>query len=246
MVDPAEDLLAEVFERLIGVHMGLATGPRVRKDVTDGTDLRVDFVYEEAQREPLALEVTTMPNASLRAAHSAGEKWTNEIDHMVRDEELGSWTVYYSADTDIKVLVDEVVAVLGHLDSDLHRDPKGRFTLVRRNDDDHGVRHTGVLGSVVPVTGFSKELLCVALDNATKLEETRPRQTHLLVHPHLLWSRDPELTVVPPHPEVVPALAAIDWIWVVFNTESQGMGERPWAWWASPGRDEWKVQIGEL
>jgi hypothetical protein len=246
MFDPTEDLLADVFEGLINVHMGATPGPRTRKDVTDGTDLRVDFVYEAAEPDRLALEVTTMPNASLRAAHSAGEKWTSEIDEIVRAEELGSWTVYYSADTDIKGLVDEVLGTLRKLDSNPYRDPDRRFALVPTEDDGHGVIHAGVLGSVTHVIGFSEELLSVALDNAAKLKEARPRQTHLLVHPHLLWSRDPELTLVPPHSDDLPALAAIDWIWVVFSTSVQGMGERPWAWWAHPGQGEWNVQIGQL
>ena len=163
MFDPTEEVIAGLFEELIQAKLDVTVGPRTRKDVTDGSDLRVDFVYEEAQPRPLALEVTSL-----------------------------------------------------------------------------------LTGGVVRIEGFSADLLDTALDNATKLSEARPRQTHLVIRVALNRSREQTLTLVPPDPVQIPELAYIDWIWVVFNTESKGMGDRPWAWWAQPGDTEWNVQIGSL
>ena len=54
----------------------IVPGPRTRKDATNGSDLRVDFVYGDATPEPIALEVTTIPMGDLNAAHAAGDKWS--------------------------------------------------------------------------------------------------------------------------------------------------------------------------
>ena len=246
MFDPTEEVVAALFEELIQAKLDVTVGPRTRKDVTDGSDLRVDFVYEEAQPRPLALEVTSLPTGDLFAAHSAGEKWTSKLDEIAKTEKLGAWSIHYSAEVDIKQLVDVVADVLRQVEENKHRDPENRFTLMRTDSDTHGVVHLGVIGGVVRIEGFSADLLETALDNATKLGEARPRQTHLVIRVALNRSREQTLTLVPPDPVQIPELAYIDWIWVVFNTESKGMGDRPWAWWAQPGYTEWNVQIGSL
>ncbi|MCH8983823.1 MAG: hypothetical protein IH943_06920 [Acidobacteria bacterium] len=246
MFEPTEEVIAELFEELIQSHFDVTVGLRTRKDATDGSDLRVDFVYEEAQPQPLALEVTSLPTGWLFAAHSAGEKWTSKLDEIAKSERLGLWRIHYSAETDIKQLVDVVADVLRQPNADEYRDPENRFSLSRTQSDTHGVAYLGVMGGVTGIGGFSADLLNTALDNAVKLSEARPRQTHLIVRVALNRSRDQTLTLVPPNPEQLPQLAHIDWIWVVFNTDSQGMGDRPWAWWARPGNNVWNVQIGSL
>ena len=247
-MDP-EKQLANLFEKLVSLKLDVDPGPRTRKDVTDGTDLRVDFVYEEAIPHPLALEVTSIPLGELRAAHRAGDRWSRDLDKAVRSEGLGRWVVHFSAHTNIRELSDEILEVLRSQPGDKTiRDPARRFTLMRRpvEDDGDGVYFIGVSTRASVITGFSRDLLEVALSNAKKLEETRPRQTHLMVHVGLHMSQDPTNTLVPPSSDQVPSLAAIDWIWVTFHVDPNGMRDREWVWWAQPGDDEWNTHRGEL
>ena len=246
--DP-EDKLAELFEILVEGKLKIVPGARTRKDVTDGTDLRVDFVYDLASPDPLALEVTSIPLGELLAAHKAGDRWSSELDETVRSEKLGRWVIHFSAHSKIRELSDEILEILrSQPTQDTLQNPDRRFTLMRRPPEgveENGVYFMGVSTRAFSITGFSRELLGAAISNATKLRETRPRQTHLMVNVGLHKSRDSTNTLVPPSPDQVPPLAAIDWIWVTFHTDPKG-SDREWVWWARPGDDEWNTHTGEL
>lgn len=246
--DP-EEQLADLFETVVQQKLDITPGTRTRKDVTDGTDLRVDFVYDEAQPEPLALEVTSIPLSELLAAHSAGDRWSRSLDETVKAEELGRWVVHFSAHSNIREQSDRIVDVLrSSPNEDIVRDPDDKFTLMRRQPEEgeaHGIYFMGVSTNAFSMTGFSNQLRGVALSNAQKLEETRPRQSHLIVHAGMHLSRDPANTLVPPSPDQVPPMASIDWVWVTFLTQPEDSA-REWLWWARPGDDEWNTHAGNL
>lgn len=246
----AEVKLAELWELLAERELGIIPGPRSRKDVTDGTDLRVDFVYEEATPEPVALEVTSIPLGELRAAHRAGDRWSAQLDDTVKSERLGTWVVHFSAHSNIRDLSDEILEILrSQPRAGTIRDPRDRFTLMRREsqeDEQNGVYFMGVSTKAFSISGFSRDLLGATLSNAAKLGETRPRRTHLIVNVGLHKSLDPTKTLVPPSPIQAPPLAAIDWIWITFHTDPKGFSDREWIWWAQPGDEEWKTHSGQL
>lgn len=246
----SEDRLAELFEDLVYQTLKVVPGPRTRKDATDGSDLRVDFVYEDASPGPLALEVTTIPMGELKAAHAAGDKWSRSLDDRVKSERLGHWDLFLSAHIQVKDHLNEIIEVIQSAPDQAYRDPAGRFRLWRAQPEsageEHGVQFMGVMTRGFAIEGFSQELLQTVMDNAEKLNEARPRQTHLIVQVGLSRSPDPTFTLVPSEPDALEVLSAVDWIWVVFSTGGEGMGDRPWAWWAQPGDYEWRFQIGPL
>lgn len=65
--DP-EEQLAELFETLVQRKLDTTPGTRTRKDVADGTDLRVDFVYDEALAATAAITGKTRVAAAVSSA----------------------------------------------------------------------------------------------------------------------------------------------------------------------------------
>lgn len=245
--DDPEVQLAELFELLINVKFGVVPGPRTRKDATDGTDLRVDFVYEHSSRSPMALEATGMSLGELQTTHPSDTHWSRTIDEVARSEQLGSWIVHFSTTSKADALQHAVIESLRSRTGEAYYDSEGRFVLLRNEAGaDHGVHF---FGPTPPerATGFSREILVTAIANAGKLKAARPRSTHLIVLVGHNRSRDPSLTLVPPSTEKVPPMAAIDYLWVTFHTDREGLeGAQPWLWWARPGDSRWETQIGPI
>ena len=103
------------------------------------------------------------------------------------------------------------------------------------------------MSPTVGIRGFSVRLARIALSNADKLKEARPRQTHLAVVVDLLMgSRDISLTAPPPHPIQLNQMESIDWVWVLFGFGPSITDDRPWAWWAQPGQTDWMVESGPV
>ncbi len=245
--DDPEVQLAELFELLVQEKFDVVPGPRTRKDASDGTDLRVDFVYESSSSKPIALEATGMPLGELQAAQPSDMHWSGAIDEVVKAEQLGSWIVHFSGASATDVLVDAVIESLRSRVGDAYFDSDGRFTLLR--NEAGGGDEVFFFGPSQPtaVTGFSRSLLVTAVANAAKLKGARPRSTHLIVLVGRNRSRDPSLTLVPPSSENAPPMAAIDYVWVTFHTGSEGIEDsHPWVWWAQPGDHRWETHVGPL
>lgn len=245
--DDPEVQLAELFELLINVKFGVIPGPRTREDATDGAGLRVDFVYDHASASPIALEATGMSLGELQASHPSETHWSRSIDEAVKSEQLGSWIVHFSATSKVDALQHPVIESLRSRRGDAYYDSEGRFVLLRNEAGTEDGIH--FFGSTQPerVSGFSRELLVTTVSNAGKLRAARPRSTHLIVLVGRNRSRDPSLTLVPPSSEIVPPLSAIDYIWVTFHNDREGLeGAQPWLWWARPGDKRWETQIGPL
>jgi hypothetical protein len=149
--------------------------------------------------------------------------------------------VAYSAHTEIKVVIDEIVEVIRSAPQEVFRDSNDRFTLFPGSGSE-GVQFLGVSTSMFRIEGFTDELFRIALDNAPKLAETRPRRTHLVVGVGLHCSRDSSLTAVPPGPSECPEIEGIDWIWVLFGAGPSRGHPFPWAWWARPGDPDWNIE----
>lgn len=245
--DDPEVQLAELFELLVNVKFDVFPGARSRKDATDGTGLRVDFVYDHASASPIALEATGMSLGQLETSHPSDTHWSRAIDEVVRSEQLGSWIVHLNATTDVPALQQAMIESLRSRKGDAYYDSEGRFVLMRNEaGTDDGIHYFGPTPTE-KVTGFSRELLVTSVANAGKLKAARPRSTHLIVLVGRNRSRDPSLTLVPPSSENVPPLAAIDYVWVTFHTDREGLvGAQPWVWWARPGDSRWETQIGPL
>lgn len=245
--DDPEVQLAELFELLVHEKFGVVPGPRTRKDATDGTDLRVDFVYEHASASPIALEATGMPVGELEAPPPNEMHWSQAIDEVVKKEQLGSWIVHFSSAGEAKSLQQAAIESLRSRSGDAYYDSEGRFTLLRNKAGaDDGVQFFGS-AQTDRVTGFSRELLVITVANAGKLKAARPRATHLMVLVGRNRSRDPSLTLVPPSSESVAPMAAVDYVWVTFHTGREGLeGNQPWIWWAHPGDSRWETHTGPL
>ena len=245
--DDPEVQLAELFELAVHEKFGVVPGPRSRKDATDGTDLRVDFVYENASASPIALEATGMPLGELQAPSSDEAHWSQAIDEAAKREQLGSWIVHFSTAADIESLQRAAIESLRTRTGDAYYDSEGRFTLLRNKaGTEDGVQFFGST-QADRVTGFSRELLVIVVANAVKLKAARPRATHLMVLVGRNRSRDPSLTLVPPSSESVPPMAAVDYVWVTFHTRREGLeGNQPWIWWAHPGDSRWETHSGPL
>ena len=127
----SEERLAQLFEDLVHEKLQVVPGPRTRRDATDGSDLRVDFVYEDASPRPLALEVTTIPMVELKAAQVAGDKWSSRLDDLVKSERLGRWNLFLSAHIQVKDHLNEIVEVIRSTPGDVYNDPYKRFHLWR-------------------------------------------------------------------------------------------------------------------
>lgn len=245
--DPEVEL-AELFESLVHREFGITPGERIRSDASGESGLRVDFLYESPSDRPMALEATTMPLGELQPADASGDHWSRDLDEVVRTEQLGSWIIHFTGASRMGRLQTEVVEALRSRTSGAYYDSDGRFTLLRNEaGTGDGVYYFAPSSEPAQPTGFTRQLLVTAVENAPKLREARPRATHLMVLVGSHRSRDPSLTLVPPSAEDAGPLGAIDWIWITFDTGPIGPeGAHPWIWWAQPGDHRWETHTGPL
>jgi hypothetical protein len=230
----------------------------------DGDDgIRVDFLFDQ---EPpgLALEITTITDEASEALQHELGKLETELDQLARDEMLGSWqvairngslagplrkalprffrsqsgstipTCHWAGEAPSEATHDELKDLMALL-------RLGVYRLDRTNGED-GVSVWPPITDNSYVSGFGTLLRFALVDNAGKLGEMRPRETHLLVHVNIPVSADPLLTPAPSLPSEVDVLWVHLGYWnskydyrVWRTTREQGgwqrlghpMGERP-------------------
>jgi len=204
---------------------GRVLGPWTGRD--GDPDIRVDFQFD--QEEPgLALEITTITDSASKALQNKLGKLEAELDRLAREEKLGSWEVGIRVGTLLGPVRDVLIDFLrSQADSTIpacywageapagatHETLKDLVDLLQlgvfridRIDGDDGVAVWPPISDRSDVSGFGTILRFAVSDNAAKLGETRPRETHLLVHVDLPVSADPSQTPPPPLPEEVDVL----------------------------------------
>lgn len=247
---PTEDEIADLAERLISTEMGITPGRRERHDAQPD-HLRVDFVYPEADPEPIALEVTSIQWEDMRAQDSNLSRLREELTESATSLGAGFWRLHTEGRRWTRAECEAVKAwVLSVLEAG-RATPNvpvelagiGVLSLVPESGTEDRVAFFSMTG-LVGISGFSTKLLQVAASNASKLKEARPRRTHLVVWvEHLEGSRDSNLTLPPP---AIPQTDGIDYVWVVFGFMRTIADPRPRAWWAAPGDSQWHTVAGGL
>jgi hypothetical protein len=226
-----EDEAAEYVADALEHYESRILGPRTRQDATIG--LRVDFTFDQADA-PIAMEITALVEPEARALNAELLKLEAELREIVAAEGLGGWLLGIWVGTDVRrlrpplveflrsqrerrgiALFDEAQAPDDLSPGDLALLTRlidlGMFSAMR-NDSEHGLSIVPPVGDVAGEHGFGTLLRHAVADNSSKLEEARPRETHLVV-----WvarsgvSADPALTPPPPLPD------AIDVLWVMLD-----------------------------
>ena len=87
-MDRAELNAASTVEKLAARHLGIAPGPRTPQDAEKGA-LRVDFIYEKAEPQRVALEVTSLRFSEFLAGGDAARKLEEELNRLIMQERLG-------------------------------------------------------------------------------------------------------------------------------------------------------------
>lgn len=231
-----EPLAARVVEHLAPNVLGRRIGAPSPRDARDASGLRVDFTYE-ATVPPVALEVTGLHVPSERALGGAIDtRLEPALNGVAARQKLGGWVITLDSHARVKDLIPEVFELMkkgesirpGEYSSDdlLARNPDQRrafvdeHTRLRRmglvdvenvSINDHGVRCLA-FGSAGEVAGFGNRLGMEISKNADKLNEARPRETHLAVISYdFRASRMAEKTPPPLLPE------ELDFLWVIHS-----------------------------
>jgi hypothetical protein len=220
--------------RDIGAHTGRDGDPGVR----------VDFLYDSTS-EPVALEITSICDGPVFALGAQLIRLEREVDLLARDEHLGSWMLGVRTGTriaDLRPLLPEFLRRRAKDGDDPTRysvedappdlPPDDLRLLVRllegglgsalRTGGGHGVSIFPPVSMATIESGFSTLLRHAIADNAVKLGETRPRETHLLVELGIRVSNDPTHT---PPPRLPPA---IDVLWVYLGYWNAKFDYRVW------------------
>ena len=217
---PTEDELADEFEKIVSTEFGMDLGVRERHDAAPDR-LRVDFVYDSATPNPVALEVTSIQREDMRAQQSNLERLSDDLRNAAERECAGSWHLDV---TDRRWTANESDAVrdwvISRLEvgSDLGEvivpdDLRAiGVTSLRQGSGDANVVSIFGMGRMVSLSGFSHALLFACVSNGSKMREARPRVTHLLVFvAFLMGSRNVDSTMVPP---LIDETEGIDVVWV--------------------------------
>jgi hypothetical protein len=241
--DEIEVQVAEIIEQTMADSYDRNLGPRVRRDATDGSGLRVDFTYDETTPH-VALEVTTLVTPKTKAVGSELIKLENGLEPIVSSEGLGSWDLAifsdaipkqldeplaeflrsekgragkatYSVEEAPDDLTDEQLRLLAHLfDS-------GVF-MALRTDEEQSVSIFPPVGDPGVVGGFATLLRAVIAANVDKLREASPREAHLGVYASRPVSADPARTPPPSLPD------GVDGLWVLFDYYNAKQTHRLW------------------
>lgn len=243
---PTEDELADVFESLVPTELDVELGERKRHDAAPGR-LRVDFVYDSATPDAIALEVTSIQWEDMRAQRSNLELLSDDLREVAERESAGSWLLEVTGDrwtaserNAVREWVIGGLEVTGDLDEVIVPDNMGAIGVMRfrRGSGDGNAVSIFGMSPVVGVSGFSNKLLSVCVSNASKMLEARPRATHLLVLvAFLMGSRDIGSTLVPPR---INETEGVDFIWVIHQGD-QHSDQRPLVWWAELGDSDWNT-----
>lgn len=244
-----ESPLADAVEAVARRDLAIELGARTVRDARDGSGLSVDFTYEESGH---ALEVTTIPDDDAAVLREI----VNLRDRLSR--EVAGWLVVVSASAHLKSLEGSLLSVLKtgqairpgeyssadlerwmaegqlHTRLDMHRELKqlGIVDILERP----GLDHIEVMATsdLRIATGITVALADALADNAAKLAECRPRETHLVVGvARFGTARDPNESSVPLLPP------AVDHLWVVHLWTEFG-GRAP-IWHASREAGRWDL-----
>lgn len=238
-----EEQVAEVIEQTMAHGFGRDLGPRVRRDAKDGSELRVDFTYDEAT-PPVALEVTTLVTPKTMAVNSELIKLEDRLKPIVSSEDLGAWQLAIFSDATLKQLDKPLTTFLrsekGRQDMatysveeapyDLTDDQLGLLAhlfdsglfMAQRTDEEPSLSIYPPASDPGVVGGFGTLLRAAVAANLDKLREARPRQTHLGVYASRPVSSDPARTVPPSLPE------GLDGLWIVFDYYNAKHTHRLW------------------
>ncbi|MCH8899290.1 MAG: hypothetical protein IH942_02210 [Acidobacteria bacterium] len=257
---PHERALADGIEVAISDNLGLDLGPRTDRD-EPSPGLRVDFTYDAAN-PPTALEITTLVWSEFQASVGERSKIERQLGEQAEKEQLGRWEATIHSGKNVQRIAEVALAAMRRNEAidtvDLRKQAHralmeggfdeytclaaegdslrnlGLLSLRRIAADGDGFA-ANVMTQLVPRTGFLAPLEQAVAKNASKLEETRPRSTHLVVRVNdIRASRDATLTP----PPLLPA--SIDYLWVIVEIDPRS---RARGWWIRRGEAEWNAIV---
>ena len=248
-----EEQAAAYVEESLAFYDRHDLGPRTRRDGGDG--LRVDFTYDSAMR-PAALEVTALVVPDVRALGAELIKLQGELQHLVRSEHLGAWLVGVRVGARVRDLKPSLIEFLrsqggragvalfsqaaapeGLTPAALRLLAKlfdaGLVTAMRSNEGDALSVFPPVSGtaSAEGERGFGTLLQRAIAANVDKLQEARPRETHLVV-----TADDPDLSADPARTPAARLPEGIDVLWVLLGYFNAKWTYRLWRTTASDPR----------
>lgn len=241
--------LQDLLSRYDGRTLGEPTG----RD-GDGTT-RCDYVFADAD-PAIVVEMTSITHGPKLALGRELARLEVELDRLAVDEELGFWALRVSVGSSVRTLRPMLEKFLlsqkGCRDSLAHYSaaeapedlqPANVALLTRlletgfhsaiRMSEGHGVAVLPPVAASVGDGGFSTLLRHAIADNAVKLGEERPAETHLYVDISLGVSNDPAKTPVPMLP------LEVDVVWVNLGYWNSKYDYRTWR--ARRGAPEWDL-----
>ena len=251
---PAEQALLAIVAGQLAMEGGSLGEP-----LYEPSPLTVDFVFDDAQPAPLAIELTRLVNPEEMAGGDAMVRHlTDPLNTLAQEEGWGKWLLHVVTPAPYKPLARLAAELIrddfeipqgGYTSADLrqaeddgilddfvarHRaaSDAGIFFLIRTSGDGDAVGVGGQSASMRPMTGFTLPLLNTVYAKEPQLAAARPRQTHLAVEV-LRWdySREANDTMPPPLPE------AIDRLWLLHRwADKRGL---PNLWWADNHTSQW-------
>ena len=224
----------------------------------------VDFVYEDAQPEPLAIELTMLVEPKEAAGFKAMMKHlADPLNEMAEREEWGSWHLSVASPGYYKDLAPVVVELIQQgfevkpdgYSSERLRQEEERGTLDEFLTTYRAAKEAGILflfrspgrgnsvsvGSMTTtnvITGFSAALQQTVFGKAKQLRQARPRQTHLVIDV-VQWDFSGDVAETGP-----PSLpASIDRVWVLHRWAHRP--ELPNLWWVDRSGNRWATATVE-
>lgn len=253
-LSPTEQYLVEVVTDVAARDLGENWGPWRRRDAQDDSGLRVDLTFDASI---IALELTALHDAEWNAAGSAAAKLEEELTAFVRERGLPGWIVGVSSTARLRELAIALKPLMeanielrpmhyssqnlkeadeaGALHEFVERHRRFRdlgLSVLHRGSDDAPVSFL-IAGAGFRILGFTEHLAKAVAQNAAKLGEARPHDTHLAVLV-VRWdlSDSPTETAPPSLPPEVDAL------WVVHPMRSQPNAH---VWLAGRGDEAWRL-----
>lgn len=240
--DEEEVAYANFFADLVRLHDAREVGRVTARDGDDGT--RVDFLYDD-NSSPLALEITSIRGGQVAALGSELLKLERGLNETAAAEELGSWILAIQVGSQVRQLQagllsflrrhggrgdEPVIFDIENAPDDLKVDDLRELAGLLEQGLQSAMRVVGGNGvsifppisHVSPDIGFSTWLREAISSNAQKLDETRPRETHLFVALEISVSNDPSKTPPPALPE------AVDVLWVYLGYWNAKYEYRMW------------------
>ncbi|MEQ8717154.1 MAG: hypothetical protein RIE08_06050 [Acidimicrobiales bacterium] len=226
-----EEQVAGYIELTLEHVDGRLLGPRTRCDAATPDALRVDFTYESTD-QPVALEVTslTLPAAAAFAAEL--RKFGSALDEKARRNAFEGWHIGIRQGSDLAALgrpledflrsqsSRDAPALFSTREAPTDLDATSLSLLSDALDlglelalrfDQPGITVEPPISQTGTVGGFHVPLRAALNENAEKLREARPRETHLVVWPGRSVSADPSQTPPPRLPD------SVDVLWVMLD-----------------------------